>query len=426
MKNPLSFFLALTFLAACAAPPASPTSEPAYKAQLIQAKEPRIQQPEVSTGSAEQLFQGLNRFAFDLYHAIPDDLSSNRIYSPYSISLAFSMVYAGARGETEAQMARTLHFLTQDAQHPAFNALDQRLTRLAETAEAPEEAFQLKVANAVWGQQGFPFQEAYLTTLAQHYGAGLQSVDFVKNPEQARLLINDWIADKTEDRIRDMIAEGVLSDMTRLVLANAIYFKAVWLYPFDESATKAGLFTLLDGSQVTVPMMQNNTVRMPYFEGDGYQAALIPYRGDKVDMVVVLPAEGQFEAVEEQLSAELFADIRQKAEVHDVRLTMPKFDYDMDLDLVDVLSEMGMADAFHGEADFSGIAGGLSISDALHKATITVDEEGTEAAAATIIAMEVSAMEGAELSLDQPFIYAIVERETGAILFLGRVMHPAG
>jgi serpin B len=161
-------------------------------------------------------------------------------------------------------------------------------------------------------------------------------------------------------------------------------------------------------------------------DGDGYQAALIPYRGEKVDMLVVLPDEGQFQAIEEQLSPEFFTAIRQEAEVHDVRLTMPKFDYDMQIDLVETLSQMGMDSAFGGGADFSGIGESLFISDALHKATITVDEEGTEAAAATVIAMAVSAMEGAELTLDHPFIYAIVEKETGAILFLGRFVNPSG
>jgi serpin B len=396
---------------------------------MVQANEPRIVQVDVAPDISGPLVQGLNRFAFDLYHNLPDDSGSNRIFSPYSISLAFSMVYAGARGNTETEMAEVMHYLSQESQHPAFNALDQRLGRLGEVAKpaaaTPEEAFRLSIANSVWGQQGFPFEEAYLATLARHYGAGLQTVDFANHPDQASQLINDWISDQTEERIRDMVPEGAVSEMTRLVLANAIYFKAVWLFPFNEKDTSDSPFTLLDGSQEAVPLMQNNTVRMPFFEGDGYHAAIIPYRGDKVDMLVILPAEGQFEMVEGRLSPEMLTEIRQGAEVHDVRLTMPKFDYDMELDLVDLLSGMGMADAFHGGADFSGIGAGLSISEALHKATITVDEEGTEAAAATMIAMEVSAMEGAELSLDHPFIYALIERESGVILFLGRVLNPA-
>jgi len=426
MNRPFPFILTLILMAACAAPLATPDPGPADGVQLVQARDTRIQQPDVPEDLAGQAVQGINQFAFDLYHAVPGDPTSNRIFSPYSISLAFSMVYAGARGETEAQMRQVLHFLDPEAHHPTFNALEQHIARLAEAAGEPEEAFRLSVANAVWGQQGFPFQESYLTTLAQHYGAGLQTVDFARHADQARQLINDWIAEKTEDRIQDMIAEGALSEMTRLVLSNAIYFKAVWLYPFDEPATQEGPFTLMDGSQEMVPLMQNSTVRMPYFEGDVYQAAVIPYRGDKVDMVVVLPEQGQFAAVEDRLSAELLEAIRQQAEVHDVRLTMPKFTYEFDIDLVKVLSEMGMEGAFGGGGDYSGIGEGLSITDALHKATITVDEEGTEAAAATVIAMEVSAMEGAELTLDGPFIYAIVERDSGAVLFLGRMVDPAG
>jgi serpin B len=416
--------------AACspaAQPPAGP--EPAGEGQIVQVELPRQEAAGVAGDQVAELVAGSNAFAVDLYRAATQDKPGNLIYSPYSISLAFSMVYAGARAETEAQMEETLHYLPQETQHPSFNSLDQYLTSLGQDTEPDEfagEPFQLNIANAVWGQQGYPFLEDYLAILAQYYGAGLRAVDFTADPEAARQAINEWIEEQTQDRIQDMVPEGVIDALTRLVLVNAIYFKGSWLQPFDEANTQDGLFTLLDGSQVSVPLMLNSSARINFFEGDGYLAALLPYSGFSIDMMVILPDSGQFEAVEAALSADLLARIRQEASEHDVRLVLPKLDFETDLDLKELLMGMGMTAPFEG-ADFSGIAegGGLYISDALHKANITVNEVGTEAAAATVIAMRESAVMGAELIIDRPFIFAIQERESGTILFMGRVMNPA-
>lgn len=223
-----------------------------------------------------------------------------------------------------------------------------------------------------------------------------------------------------------MVPPDVISELTRLVLVNAIYFQAGWLFPFEESATQDGLFTLLDGSQVSVPLMQRDTARIQYAAGDGYQAAFLPYTRSPIDMLVILPDQGRFEEIETALSPDFLSQIRQAASQRDVSLLMPKIDFETDLDLKELLMGMGLTAPFE-TADFSGIAagGGLFISDALHKANITVDEKGTEAAAATVIAMEESALERAELSLDHPFLFAILDRETGSILFLGRVLNPA-
>ncbi|HEX9926710.1 MAG TPA: serpin family protein, partial [Anaerolineae bacterium] len=246
-------FIAATLLAGCAgSPSAVPTGLPGTRSpdiatgqseQLIRADVPRISSAELSTAQVEQLVRGLNGFAIDFYQQVKEQETGNWMYSPYSISLACSMVYAGARGQTEAQMAQVLHYLPQEAHHPAFNALDQRLTSLGVNDPGDTEAYRLSIANAAWGQQGFPFQQAYLETLAQHYGTGLQAVDFAGQPSQARRMINDWVAEKTEDRIQNMVPDDFITDMTRLVLANAIYFKGVWRYPFDPSATQDGPFT---------------------------------------------------------------------------------------------------------------------------------------------------------------------------------------
>jgi serpin B len=320
-----------------------------------------------------------------------------------------------------------LHFLPQAEHHPAFNALDQYLASLAEDGDEEDGRFQLNIANAVWGQIGLPFEDAYLATLAQQYGAGLRASDFIEQPEEARQEINDWIAQQTEERIQDILPPGAIDPTTRLVLVNAIYFNAGWLFPFDADATGDGPFTLLDGSQVSVPLMQHSAARIPYAEALDYQAVALPYAGQDVEMLVILPQPGHFEAVEAALSADFLNEVRGQTQLRDVQLIMPRFEFDTDLDLQALLTGMGLANPFGGGADFSGIVagGGLYISDALHKGSITVDEEGTEAAAATVTVMAESALETAEVTLDRPFIFAIIEQDTGAILFLGRVMNPA-
>jgi serpin B len=425
------------------APPAAPTAtaaggEPAApQTEFVRSEAARIADPDTSAQQVAELVQGNNTFATDLYHAVAPSSYDNLIFSPYSIHLAFSMVYAGARGETEEQIAQVLHYLPQAAQHPAYNALDQQLANLGQEPQGSGEEesaesegagtpFQLNIANAVWGQQGYPFQAPYLNLLAQQYGAGLRAVDFRQNPDQAAAAINDWVERETNDRIQNLAPPGSITPDTRLVLANAIYFKAAWRFTFNESNTQEAPFTLPDGSQVTVPMMQQGSARVPYTEGDGYQAVVMPYDGETVEMLLILPAEGQFEALEGQLSAGWLARVRDAAEVHDVALTMPRFEFESQLDLAQLLPEMGMPTPFGGAADFSGIAdnGGLYISDALHKANITVNEKGTEAAAATLVIIAESEMPRAEVTLDRPFMFAIRARDTGAILFLGRVVNP--
>jgi serpin B len=459
MKRSILILITLTLLSACGQPatptpafsleptattaPQAPTAttarvEPAApQTEFVRSEAARIDNPDASTQQVAELVQGHNTFATDLYHAVAPRSYDNLIFSPYSIHLAFSMVYAGARGETEEQMAQVLHYLPQAAQHPALNALDQQLANLTQAPESDGEGesvesqqggtpFQLNIANAVWGQQGYPFQAPYLNLLAQQYGAGLRAVDFSQHPDQAAAAINEWVERETNDRIQNLAPPGSITPDTRLVLANAIYFKAAWRFTFNESNTQEGAFTLLDGSQATVLMMQQGAARVPYVEGDGYQAVVMPYDGETVEMLLILPAEGQFEVLEEQLSAAWLAGVRDAAEVHDVALTMPRFEFESQLDLAQLLPEMGMPNPFSGAADFSGIAdkGGLYISDALHKANITVNEKGTEAAAATLAIITESEMPRAEVTLDRPFMFAIRARDTGAILFLGRVVNP--
>lgn len=420
MRSILSIVVVALLLAACGS---GEPDESNSKVRLLKADTPRIESPDVGKAQVAKLVGGNNDFAFDLYHSEggEDDL----IFSPYSISLAFSMAYAGARNETEAQMADTLHFLPQNTQHPAFNAIDQRMSALGERAgRGAAVPFRLNVANAAWGQQGYRFEDAYLRTLAADYGAGLRTIDFGK-PEAASEEINAWISSRTEDRIKDLVSPDVIDPTTRLVLANAVYFKASWLSRFDESHTKDGPFTPLDDGETTIPMM-HQTNYLDYADGDGYQAVRLPYKGEAADMLVILPEEGRFGTVEERLNAGFLDEVDRSLDTKYVSLTMPRFDFETDLDLEERLKAMGMTRPFDA-ADFSGITGAkdLYISDALHRANITVDEKGTEAAAATVLVMaESSTPQVTQMTMDRPFIFAIVERDTGTILFLGRVTNP--
>ena len=383
---------------------------------------------QVETGT---LVAGNNAFAFDLYQTLPAD---NLIFSPYSVSLALAMVYGGANGNTAQQMADTLHFsLPQDDLPAVFQALDSSLPREAESAEENEEdeqPFRLSIANALWGQEGYPFIADYLTLLANYYGAGMQSVDFAAAPDDARQTINAWVSDQTQDRIQDLLQPGTVTGSTRLILTNAIYFKAAWLDPFDEAFTEDGPFTLLDGSRVTVPMMHKTSTYL-YARGEGYQAVGLPYAGQqRMVMLILLPDAGQFEAFEAGLDAAQFQAIQEQVAWMDVLLTLPRFEYDADFSLAGTLAALGMPDAFDANvADFSGMTEqeDLAISDVIHKAFIKVDEAGTEAAAATAVAMVGTAapMEVPEVQVDRPFIYAIYDQDSGAILFLGRVLNPA-
>ncbi len=399
--------------------------------EIARSAKQRVASPDVAAPDLADLVNGNSGFAFDLYQVLgEDEENDNLFYSPYSISLALAMTYAGARGETEQQMADTLHFiLSQDRLHPAFNGLDLELARRGEGARGKDEkGFRLNIVNAIWGQEGFQFLPEFLDVLAENYGAGLRLLDFENVPEESRVTINDWVSDQTEGRIEDLIPQGVIDELTRLVLTNAIYFNAAWAEPFEESQTTDGTFYLLDGGQVTVPMMRQ-TESFGYAEGEGYQVVELPYDGWELSMVILLPQAGAFEAFEGSLDAGRVDGIVKDLAHRQVALTMPKFEFESDFSLVDALAAMGMPDAFTGAADFSGMTGSrdLFIADVIHKAFVSVDEAGTEAAAATAVVMKLGAVpeEPVELTVDHPFIFLIRDVETGAILFVGRVVNPS-
>jgi serpin B len=397
--------------------------------EMLKSDKERITSPDVSSSEQALLVEGNSAFAFKLYQELKEK-EGNLFYSPYSISLALAMTYAGARNETAEQMADTLQFiLEQDRLHPAFNWLDAELARRGEGAAGKDgEGFRLNIVNAIWGQKDYSFLTDFLDVLAENYGAGLRILDFMTETEESRLTINRWVSDQTEGRIEDLIPPGAVDALTRLVLTNAIYFNAAWEYPFDEDMTADGPFYLLDGGQVTVPMMRQ-TESFGYTGGEGYQAVELLYDGGELSMVILLPTSGNFEAFEEGLQAQQVCDIISALQLTLVTLTMPQFEFESEFSLKDTLAEMGMPIAFSGDADFSGMTGNreLFISEVVHKAFVAVDEAGTEAAAATAVIVGETSVPGeppVEVTIDRPFIFLIRDIETGAILFVGRVLNP--
>ena len=397
-------------------------------ADVLKSDKERITLTEISPADQALLAEGNSAFAFALYQALKGE-GGNLFYSPYSISLALAMTYAGARGETAQQMADTLQFmLEQERLHPAFNWLDAELASRGQGAQGKDgEGFRLNIVNAIWGQKDYEFLTDFLDVLAENYGAGLRILDFIAEAEKSRITINDWVSDQTEGRIEDLIPQGAIDEWTRLVLTNAIYFNAAWAYPFNGNITADGPFYLLDGGQVSVPMMKQ-TEAFGYTEGEGYQAVELRYDGGELSMVILLPEAGQFQNFEEGLQAQQVSDIISGLQPIEVALTMPKFEFDSEFSLKDTLVGMGMPIAFSSSADFSGMTGNpeLLISDVVHKAFVAVDEAGTEAAAATAVIMKLTAVPEPpmEVTLDRPFIFLIRDIDTGAILFVGRVLNP--
>jgi serpin B len=402
-------------------------SQPA-SGELLKSDKDRITSPMVDQSDMTMLVNGNSEFAFDLYQALKKE-DGNIFYSPYSISLALAMTYGGARGETARQMADTLHYqLDQSALHSAFNSLDIELGKRGEGAKGKDgKGFRLNVVNAIWGQRDYKFVPAYLDLLAENYGAGLRILDFIGAPEQSRMTINNWVSDQTEDRIKDLIPKGSIDFLTRLVLTNAIYFNAAWKLPFQPEATADGPFHLISGNDVTVPMMKQ-TDQFGYAKSDNYLAVELPYDGNELSMVILINEAGKFSDFENTLKSSAVKAIIDSLKNTRVILTMPKFEFESEFGLKAMLMGMGMEEPFRDSADFSGMSteSDLHIDDVVHKAFVSVDEAGTEAAAASAVIVGTTSMppEPVTVTLDRPFVFLIRDIETGAILFIGRVMNP--
>jgi serpin B len=383
--------------------------------------------PSSPAADQAEAVNGSNAFAVDLYAQLSKQ-PGNLFFSPESISTAFGMAYAGARGQTATQMQQVFHFtLPPDRLHPAMGALLAGMN-------AQHKDYELHVADALWAQQDSNFEESYLKLVQSDYGAGLHKVNFKISPDTVRATINAWVEKQTNDKIKDLIGQGALNTSTRLVLTNAIYFKGDWQDPFDAQATQKDEFHLSATQWVMTPMM-HRTGGYRYYDGGTFQALELPYAGNEISMVVLLPKQTDgLTALEQSFTSGVAGEWIQKLEpVDKVILTLPSFTMTQQFELSGALSAMGMAQAFSGSADFSGMTGKpeFSISAAIHKAYIDVNEKGTEAAAATAVVMYATAMrrEAPEpppivFRADHPFLFILLDTKSGSMLFLGRVADP--
>ncbi len=382
--------------------------------------------PVVGEQAVDRIVEGNNAFAFDVLGLLAaeegagDGQGGNLVFSPYSIRVALAMLYAGAEGETAREIESALRFELPEVElHPAFNALDLDIL--------DSLGLELSIANGLWLQDDVSFVDIFVRTLARSYGAEAELVDF-SQAEEARRLVNDWVAEATADRISNLLPQGSVTRLTRMILTNAVYFNAKWAYPFRAGDTYDAPFYLSDGTEVTVPTM-NRRLRVHYLEEDTLQAVSLPYAGGEFAMTFVLPAEGESAA---SISASEYHDLRDRlyrGQATSIDLALPKFDFETAADLIPLLRNLGVERVFRSQdADLSGIAVGMEdlfVSGVFHQANITVDEEGTTASAATGV---VASVESAVpyVPLNRPFFFAIEHLPTRTMLFTGRLADPRG
>lgn len=362
--------------------------------------------------------ESINQLGLDLYAKLADEHQGNLFFSPYSISSALAMTYGGARGETAKEMSKALHFGGQGATHPAFSYLRKKFGDIQNKSHV-----QLAVANSLWPEKSYTFKPDYLAMTQEFYGAEIEAVNFKFEPEMARLHINSWVENQTASLIKDLLPKGSVDAMTRLVLANAIYFKGDWAKQFDPQATAERLFTLTSGHEIPVPMM-SKTSRFGYAEANEFKALELPYKGDDLSMLVLLPNQtNHFPSLNNEILSSL------EFKTNEVIVQLPKFKIETTFSLTETLAALGMPLAFSDQADFSGMdeIQALNISSVIHKAFIDVDETGTEAAAATAVTIRAASLgkPSPQFIANRPFLFLIRENSTGTILFMGRVMNPA-
>jgi serpin B len=370
----------------------------------------------------EAVVRGNTEFAFDLYHALRGQ-DGNLFCSPYSVSTAVAMTYAGARGTTADQMARVLHFtLPPTLLHPAFGDLMQEVN-------GPQgRSYELYTANALWGQKGYGFQENFIAIAKAHYSAGLNEVDFAGLPEDARTRINQWVTKETHDKITELMPRGVIDAMTRLVLTNAVYFRGDWEQAFDPRRTRDGEFHLSDKTTVNVPFMHHDSPSFRYMRNGDVIALDLPYTGGDLSMILLLPPENRpLSDLEKKLTADNLEAWVRAMKPGRVMVTLPKFKVESQFSLTTALSTLGMPLVFSTKADLSGIGRrkDLYLSDVVHKAYVDVNELGTEAAAATAVVSRLK-MGPPAFTANRPFVFLIRDNRSGSVLFLGRVMNPKG
>lgn len=379
---------------------------------------------QVHADEYQQFFKDNNSFAVELYQKLSRQ-KGNLFLSPYSISTALAMTYAGARGETQKQMAGVLHFtLEQKKLHASFSDFRKLLNTAGEQGD-----FELITANSLWLQEGYPFKNEFLSLIKDAYGSSLNTVDYIKQSEQARVTINAWVEKNTREKIKDLIQKGMIDRLTRLVLANAIYFKGIWREQFDKAQTTAMPFytTVKESKQAQFMHLKKD---FGYAQNTVCQILELQYKGGQLSMLVLLPVKKDgLASLESALSADKLSEWCGTMETREVKVFLPKFTMTSEFSLKQTLAAMGMAEPFSNTADFSGMSDrkDLQISEVVHKAFVEVNEKGTEAAAATAVMMRAYAApptEIVEFKADHPFVFIIRETGTNAILFIGRCALP--
>ncbi len=375
------------------------------------------------------LIQGNNQFAIDLYKEVCEGAEEDNVFfSPFSISSALGMTYSGAEGETASEMADVLHFsLPVSLISSSFKAITESLSSGSLNGANSGEPFTLAISSGLWVDNNFQLLDSFVEDMSRYYDAAVENVDFTGDPEGARERINSWVAEKTNDKIMNLIPEGSIVADTRTVLTNAVYFKASWSNPFDADFTREEPFTLADQSISTVPMMRQEE-HFNIAISEQWSAIEMHYSGGDASMLIILPS-GDLQELESAFDLDMLAEIRGSLSSRNVNISMPVFEFTRSMSLSDVLRSLGMELAFGMRADFSGFTGNrdLYISDVVHKAFVKVDEEGTEAAAATAVVMNMLSMPETpvKMEINKPFMFLVQDNTTGSIVFMGRVMNPA-
>lgn len=384
-----------------------------------------------STESEKAVASANTNFAFSLYDAISKEteVDSNIFYSPYSISSAFALVYEGAKENTADEISSVFYF------PKSIDILRQGFRDLNTAINEENSAYDLSVANALWAEKTYPFLDSYMKTAEEYYSAETKNLNFIEKPEDSRLEINKWTEVKTNEKIKDLIPQGMIDSMTRLVITNAVYFKGDWVKEFDKNKTSKADFTTPAGKVVAVDMMQrtDEDALFDYAETETVQALKMPYESSDsngLSMIILLPKDNTLSKAEDYLTFDKYSALTDSMKEEEVMVYLPKFKLETKYSLSDTLKSMGMKDAFSASADFSGMDGtkSLSISDVVHKAYVDVDEEGTEAAAATAVVMQLTSVIEKDPAFvfmaDHPFIFTIQDDKTGNILFVGRICNP--
>jgi serpin B len=376
-----------------------------------------------ANGDLQTVVKGNSAFGFDLYQELKGE-KGNLFFSPYSISTALAMTYAGARGQTKKEMAEVLHFsLEQEPLHSSFSKLQSELNAIQDKGHV-----KVSIANSLWAQEGYHFLDTFFNLNKKYYGAGLNFVDFARETEATRKTINIWVEDKTQQKIKELIKQGMIDSLTTLVLCNAIYFKGDWLSQFDKTRTMDADFYISPDNAIKVPMMSQKS-KFKFGDFGNFNAIELPYEGNDLSMIVLLPKEiDGLAELERNLTNDNvgnWIDKLSNSYKSEILVSLPKFKTTSEFELAAALAEMGMPHAFAG-ADFSGMTGkkDLFISKVIHKAFVDVNEEGTEAAAATAVVMERGVSRTLLFRADHPFVFLIRENKTGSILFIGRIVDP--